>query len=102
MEHSDLAGVKCPHGQCVHGRCLGHGPEWENSGEKRREPYPGIFGLKTYWLVRCCGKPMARMKVVQTRKCRKCGRSEDHVTDYYLALCSCCGRTANTYNEGVF
>jgi hypothetical protein len=92
MEHSNLAGQKYPHGQCVHGRCLDHGPEWENVGEKRLEPNPGIFGKKTWWFTRCCGKPMAQMKEVQTQRCKKCGRQEDHVTNYYIALCYCCGR----------
>lgn len=80
------------HCQCVHGRCLNHGPEWENIGEKRFEVYRGIFGNGVWWLSRCCGKPMAHMKEVQTRRCKKCGRQEDHVADSYIALCHCCGR----------
>ena len=91
MDHNNLAGQKYPHGQCRHGICLGHGPEWENVGEKRSEPNPGIFGKKTYWTSRHCGSPMARYKEVQTRRCRKCGRTEDNVTNYHLALCLCCG-----------
>ncbi|MCI0564874.1 MAG: hypothetical protein MN733_40930, partial [Nitrososphaera sp.] len=88
----NLVGQKCPHGQCRHGRCLDHGPEWENVGEKRREPYLGIFGKKTWWFTRCCGGPMAMVKEVQTRRCKKCGRTEDHIGDYCFALCHCCGR----------
>jgi len=53
MDHNNLAGQKYSYGQCVHGRCLGHGPEWENVGKvRRREPNPGIFGKKTYWMSR--------------------------------------------------
>ena len=91
MDNSNLAGQKCPHGQCVHGMCHNHGPERENVGEKRCEPNPGIFGKKTYWTRRHCGQLMAQYKEVQTRKCRKCGRTEDNITNYYLALCLCCG-----------
>ena len=93
MDHNNLAGQRCPHDQCRHGRCLDHGPEWENVGEKRLEPNPGVFGQKTYWIAirRCCGRPMARYKEVQTKRCRKCGRTEDHVGKYPFALCLCCG-----------
>ena len=92
MDHNNLEGQqKCPHSQCRHGMCLDHGPEWENVGEKRCELNPGVFGKKTYWMSRHCGQPMARYKEVQTRRCRKCGRTEDHVTNYHLALCLCCG-----------
>lgn len=91
MVHSNLAAQKYSHGQCVHGRCIDHGPEWENIGEQRREPNPGIFGKKTYWMSHCCGKPMARYKVVQTKRCKKCGRTEDHIVIFKLALCRCCG-----------
>jgi hypothetical protein len=91
MDHNNLASQGHPHGQCPHGRCLDHGPEWENVGEARQEPNPGFFGLmKTFWMDRCCGKPMSRYKVVQTRRCKKCGRTEDNVTHRYLALCLCC------------
>jgi len=85
--------------KCLHGQCLDHGPEWDVLGEKRMEPNPGIFGKKTYWITRCCGKPMARSKEVQTKYCKKCGRVEDHVTNYHLALCLCCGYhfTADSY-----
>jgi len=62
-----LAGQQCPHGQCCHGMCLDHDPEWEKVGVKRHEPNPGVFGKKTYWLVRHCEKPMARYKVVQSK-----------------------------------
>ena len=91
MDHNNLAGQKCPHGQCRHGRCLDHGPEWENVGEKRHEPNPGIFGKKTYWTSRHCGQPLARYKVVQTKRCKKCGRTEDNIILDALALCLCCG-----------
>lgn len=93
MDHSNLAGQKCTHSQCRHGMCLNHGPEWENTGNERREPNPGVFGKKTYWSTRCCGTPMARYKEVQTKRCKKCGRQEDNITHDCLALCLCCGRT---------
>lgn len=91
MDHNNLAGQKCPHGQCRHGMCLDHGPEWENVGERRRVPNPGIFGAKTYWTHRHCKQAMVRYKVVQTRRCKKCGRTEDHILIDELALCHCCG-----------
>ncbi len=91
MDHSNLAGQKYSHSQCVHGRCLDHGPEWENVGEVRREPNPGIFGKKTSGMNRCCGKPMTQYKEVQTQRCRKCGRTKDHITNYRLVFCLCCG-----------
>lgn len=92
MDHSNLAGQKCPHGQCRHGRCLDHGPEWENIGEVRREPNPEFFGFKkTYWASWCCSKPMARYKEVQTQRCRKCGRTKDRIINSNLVLCLCCG-----------
>ncbi|MBI2096394.1 MAG: hypothetical protein HYT43_02050 [Candidatus Taylorbacteria bacterium] len=101
MDHSNLAGQKYPHGQCRHGRCLDHGPEWENVGEKRREPNPGIFGKKTYRKSRCCGQPMARYKEVQTKRCKKCGRTEDHIENY-LALCLCCGYHFDTISYASY
>ena len=91
MDHSNLTDQKCSHNQCHHGMCLGHGPEWENIGEKRWEPNPGIFGLKTYWRSHHCGQPMARFKEVRTRQCQKCRRTEDHIVISGLALCLCCG-----------
>ena len=89
MDNSNLAGQKYLHGQCVHGMCHNHEPDWENVGEKRSEPNP--VGKKTYWKSRHCGKLMKRYKEVQTQKCRKCGRTEDNTMDYDLALCLCCG-----------
>ena len=91
MDHSDLAGKKCEHGMCQHGFCLDHDPKWENVGSPRREPNPGFLGKKTWWTSRHCGKAMARYKVVQTQRCKQCGRQEDHITDEYLGLCLCCG-----------
>ena len=92
MAHSDLAGKKCEHGMCKHGFCLDHSPQWENVGPVRQEPNPSFFGKKkTYWTKRHCGKAMAQYRVVQTQRCKQCGRQEDHVTNYNLALCLCCG-----------
>ncbi len=100
MDHSNLAGQKYPHGQCRHGMCLDHGPEWENVSEKRREPNTGIFGQKTYWTIRHCGQPMARYKEVQTKRCKKCGRTQDHIGIPELALCLCCGYYFNNTDYG--
>lgn len=75
--------------------CDDHGPEWENLGEKRREPNPLFFGLiTTWWFMRmvCCGKRMQRYKTIQKKRCKKCGREEDApVND--LGVCTCCGHT---------
>ena len=101
MDHSNLAGQKCcPHGQCRHGMCLDHGPEWENVGE-RSEPNSGIFGKKTYWMSRHCGQSMARYRVVQTKRCKKCGRTKDCIAIYELALCLCCGYHFDNTNYGA-
>jgi hypothetical protein len=43
---------------------------------------------------------MARYKEVQTQRCRKCGRTKDHITNYYLALCLCCGYHFNNISCG--
>ena len=91
MDHNNLASQQCSRDRCCHGMCLDHGPEWENIGEKRNEPNPGIFGRKTYWRSRHCGRSMARYKVVQTKRCKKCGRTEDQTVICELALCLCCG-----------
>jgi len=81
----------CSQGQCIHGRCLNHESEWENVGEERVEVDRGIFGKKLWWFDWCCGKPMTKMKKVQTVRCRQCGRKEDQVTSYYIVKCECCG-----------
>ena len=91
----NLAGKKCPHGMC-----LNHSPEWENVGEKRREPNPtSITRAKTYRFGIlpgiCCDSRMARYKEVYTQRCKKCGRTQDLVTMSSLALCLCCGRHFN-------
>ena len=102
MDHSDLVGQKYPHRQCVHGMCLDHGPEWENVGERRRESNPGIFGQKTYWTIGHCGRAMARYQEVRTRRCKKCGRTEDCVVNGFLALCLCCGYHFDNNSSGDF
>ena len=80
--------------RCAHGQCLDHDPEWENVGKERFEPYPDIFGLKTFlWGYRCCGKRMARRMKVQTQSCKKCGRIRNltRADGELYALCQCCG-----------
>lgn len=80
---------------CNHGHCLNHDPEWENVGKKRLELNPTFFGLiSTYVLFGGgyhCGKPMVRYKEVQTKRCKKCGREEEFISNNYLAVCECCG-----------
>ncbi len=90
MDHSNLAGQKYECKTCEHGFCHDHNPEWENAGT-RKEPNPGIFGAKTYWLSYHCGRPMARYKVVHVKRCKKCGRTEEYIDNDCLALCLCCG-----------
>jgi ribosomal protein L37E len=89
MDHSSLAEQKHECTMCEHGFCRNHNPDWEVS--TRQEPNPGIFGAKTYWISHHCGRAMARYRVVQTKRCRKCGRTEEEVVNYNLALCLCCG-----------
>lgn len=79
----------CPHGNK---RCIDHEPELEKVGDTYLEPDPGIFGKKTYWFFKCCGKAMARYKELQRKQCKKCGRVEVHETRSKVALCLCCGR----------
>jgi hypothetical protein len=89
MDHNNLTEQE-HYEQCPHGKCLNHDPEWEIVN-KWREPNPGIFGVKTYWRTRCCGRPMARYKKMETWRCRKCGREQDNIKNDSLALCLCCG-----------
>lgn len=92
MDHGDLSKVKC-----AHGKCLNHAPEWENINRVHAVTVPrGFFGTKTYWFHRCCGAAMAKAWKIQKRQCKKCGRTEEFVVHYCLALCRCCGRTKDT------
>lgn len=108
MDHSNSAGQKCSHCQCRHGQCFDHEPELEDVGEKWHEPCQvGTFGWLRAWLLRvvygtmwdkrCCGRWMVRNKEVQARRCKKCGRTEDHVTVPEFLLCSCCGYRCTFY-----
>lgn len=80
---------KYPNKQCAHNECLGHAPDLENVGEKKTEPNPGLFGIKTYWGNRHCGKGMIRYKVSQQKRCKKCGRDEESIEQAF-GICSCC------------
>jgi len=91
MDHSNLANQKYSHGQCVHGMCLDHEPEWENVGEMRREPPNPRAGKKTLGAGRCCGWPMIKIIEVQTQRCKKCGRQRDEIISCHSVLCRCCG-----------
>jgi hypothetical protein len=98
-------GVPCElhvhNGSCVHSKCVGHEPDWEQIGEKRIEPAPRLWGLKkNYTLTRCCGRAMQRMQEVVTHVCKICGRQKEHVVNWYLARCSCCGRTEDMLKGG--
>ncbi len=95
MNRSNTTGKKFPNRHCVHGGCIGHEPEWKHVGIEHLEPNPWFFGKKTYWMSRCCGKSMARYKEVIKRQCKKCGRTEDCVINYDLALCLCCSKSIN-------
>lgn len=81
--------------QCPHRQCLNHNPEWENVGEERLVPNPislllGMMALRTYQNIKCCNKPMMRLKIVQTAQCKKYRRTTD-TNRRNVALCSCCG-----------
>jgi hypothetical protein len=81
------------HGKCSHGQCLNHVPRWKRADEKKLVPNPGLFGKTTYWTLRCCGKPMGRYKEVRLQECSVCGRVEEDILHYEMALCSCCGHS---------
>ena len=102
MDHSAPIGRPDSRGQYV--PCLGHKPEWENVGGKRLEPNPSFFGLKkAHWhpAVRCCGAQMRLYKEVQTRRCKTCELTEDHVEKDNLALCLHCGRYTPCITEEI-
>jgi hypothetical protein len=92
---------KRSYSQCVHGKCLGHVPEWENVGSERLVPNPTWFGLKnTHWLVWCCGKPMLRKKLTQVLRCIECKiTTKDFTTHGNVAYCSCCQKTILFFEE---
>lgn len=86
-------------GQCPHGKCLNHSPEWKKVDVARMMPNP----LRTWFIFfttedtyedsACCKRMMARYKKVQRWQCKRCGRTEDEVLNHHVALCLCCGRT---------
>jgi hypothetical protein len=92
MDHSEPKDEEYSHQQCAHGMCLNHDPEWENLGQQRREPQRNMFGrIKTYWEFKCCRQKMVHAREVQTQRCRKCGRTREHILNYNVVLCLCCG-----------
>ena len=94
MEHNDSkVRERFHHKQCVHGMCHNHGPEWKNIGERQLKPNPGIFGQTTYWNSLCCGARMWRGKLIQTQRCKKCGRKRIFIRQSAVAVCLCCDRT---------
>lgn len=91
MDHSNH---NCNDKQCPHGRCLNHGPQWENIGEPRYVPDPDLFGLKKrYFFATCCGARMTRVRSVQNQRCKICKREQEFEKSYFIALCECCGTT---------
>ena len=101
MDHNNSEKEHC---MCEHGMCKDHDPEWKNMGKAFLSPNPGIFGAKTYWLVRCCGKGMIRTQKVQMQICTKCGRTQIEVLIKEVALCKCCGyhHTVRTFDGPNF
>ena len=87
MDHNNSEKKHC---MCQHGMCKDHSPEWKNMGEAFLSPNPDIFGAKTYWLDRCCGKGMTRTQKVRMQLCVKCGRTQIKVLAE-VAVCECCG-----------
>lgn len=81
--------------QCPHGMCLNHNPEWAVVKEAEYLPNPisilGILWYSIYATVRCCGKPMRRMKKIRLVQCKKCGRTKEEILDDEVGFCECCG-----------
>jgi len=101
MDHNNSEKKHC---MCQHGMCKDHSPEWKNMGEAFLSPNPDIFGAKTYWLDRCCGKGMTRTQKVRMQLCTKCGRTQVEVLAKEVALCKCCGyhHTVETFDGPNF
>jgi hypothetical protein len=57
-------------------QCSGHEPSWKTLS-RRPMPEPTFFGLKTtLWTRRHCGSGMERCKLILTRRCQVCSRTE--------------------------
>ena len=93
LKKEDLAHV---YGQCVHGQCLEHEPDWQD-GVSEFIPTTGLFGRKNYLFIYCCGSPMAHYKEVGLNSCKKCSRKELVTRDSEVAFCRCCHRHHSTY-----
>ena len=78
--------------KCIHNKCVNHDTEWENVGDVKILPFSTFFGLKkTYWTKSCCCRWMQKIKEVQTRRCKKCGRIEEYIINSRQMRCNCCG-----------
>ena len=84
--------IMCSHGHAVVRTCDRHLFTRVLVGSPRLVPDPSFFGKQTYWGIRCCGKPMKKMKKMQVVRCDNCRVEEELVVDSYYAQCSCCGR----------
>lgn len=91
MDHSNLGKPPCERRMCKHGNCLDHSPEWENVGKEHYVPDPGFFGQKTYWFERHCDMRLVRYSLVQTQRCKQCGRVQDVIKVQNMGVCPCCG-----------
>jgi hypothetical protein len=76
--------------QCEHGFCLDHEPQFETV-DTQEIADPGFSGIMTYWLMHHCGRAMVRLRIVETRRCKVCGRMTTEGTKEHLAACFCCG-----------
>ena len=92
MRHGNPASQKRSFDQRIlRAVCVDH--EWENVGMMWLEPRRGIFGRKkVWWFTSCCGRPMAQMREVRMRRCKKCRHWEEIVTNDCIALCHRCSR----------
>lgn len=93
MVQFDIGPVTYDQKRCAHNTCLNHKPIWVD-GDKQIKPSSTIFGKRTYWLLRCCGKPMTRYKEQYLLVCKECGATEPISGGCkIMAVCKCCGKT---------
>jgi hypothetical protein len=77
---------------CVHGECLNHKPNFEETIETKLKAYYGIFGVKICFLRGlCCGKLLLHGRKIFVKKCKTCERIQEIESSSEIAFCSCCG-----------